>query len=208
MATAQPSELIQEIRGSIGDRTFRFHRGTQIIQRRSSPGTHTTPAALRQKNRFAYSAGFLGRQTTTTKNRLRQFTPTLQSNFFNFFQRQFLPLSGSEFRTTNIPVPNPSASLGTVHATPEPPGHVTISWTARDPSPTASVIFIDGIYDGGEWLGPAHFSVNLSAGSTVFIGSGWIGMLFRSPFDDLLDPSWGPIVIGKWNLNYNVKPTF
>lgn len=208
MAIAQQNELIDRIQGSIGDRTFRWRNGVQIIQRRSSPGIHRTAKALQNKNRFAYSAGFLGRQTVTTKNRLRQLVQHLEENFFNYFQRQFLPLTGSEFRNINLPTPDPTASLGTVHATPEPPGHVTISWTARSQSPTAAVIFIDGIYDNGEWLGPAHFSVDLSRGSTIFTGSGWIGMMFRSPFDDLNDPNWGPITIGKWNLNYAVKPTF
>ena len=206
MAIAQQNELITEIRGSIGDRTFRYHNGTQIIQRRSSPGNHQTPAALQRKNRFAYSAYTLSQQIDSTKNRLRYLSRHDQRNFYNFFQSHLTKLAGTETTTLDLPG-QASLPLEGVSVFDNPEGSLDVSWTTRSTDPNDWVEFIDGGYHSdGEFNGAAHFSVTLNTGIERIFSDTWVGIFFRTKNGQLTSPIYGQLQISKFKLDYSVKP--
>ena len=206
MAIAQQNELITEIRGSIGDRTFRYHNGAQIIQRRSSPGRHTTPAAMRSKNNFAYTAFTLSKQIESTKDRLRFLASGQNRNFFNYFAGLFYPLGTTQ--TQEIPLPHQTAGLeleGFRQFKSE--GNVAIEWSSRSTDPNDFVEIIDATFHStGEFSGDTHISIPLNSGRETIFGDSWVGIVFRTKNGTRTSPTFGLPIFCKQAINFDIKP--
>lgn len=208
MAIAQQGELIREIRGSIGSETYRFHNGTQIIQRKGNPGIHTTPAALASKNNFAYGTGLMFRGNAEMRARIKFCNENSGQIWTNFWNGRLKELAGSGNANLELPNANHSLTMDALTVAEGEDGTIDFSWTNPNPDDTFVEIFHADFDENANWLrtvrqttAPPTNSLSITAASTVYI---------IQRITDERNPTspFGFSYYGKFNVDYNRKPRF
>lgn len=208
MAIAQPSQIVTQIRGSIGDRTYKFYRGKQLITRKPIPGTHNTPAARRQKNNFSYTSATLFKQLTDTKARLKQLVEGLEKQWNWIFLNSMLPIAESGNTVLNTPY-GKMGELDGVVVQKNVDDNIDVSWANRSTDPNIYVEFIDaGFHSDGEFAGDAHFAIPVNNGHEVIFADSWIGIMFLTNNGVLDGNEWSQLWLAKFGLDFTVKPTY
>ena len=208
MAIANQSELFNRIRGSIGDVCYRWHNGRQIIQRKPIPPNHQTAPALRTKNNFAYSTAVLFRGIDSTKERLKHIATTTGHRWNLDFASEIMPIGtyGNKLIGWQNGI---DTHPGTIIASGTAEGNILIRWTARTQSPDDHMEFIDASFDtDGEFSGDTHITTPFNDGQITIYADSLVSLFWLSPNATLTAPSWGPITALKFNIDFNIKPTF
>ncbi len=206
MAIAQQSELIAHIRGSIGNQTFRFRNGVQIVQRRSSPGTHNTPAARASKNNFSYNAGLIFRSPNESRTRLKFWADNIPKQWNNFWMGQLKELPGDALQ--EIPVPTADNDLELNLTIVKIPGvdQWRVEWTQRTRE-DEFVEFLTVYYQqNGNRTLTNRDAIPMNLGQANILAYSFIALVTTTVDSRSASARFGRIYALKRNINYNRKP--
>lgn len=206
MAIGQPSELVAEIRGSIGDRTFRWHKGTQVIQRKSSPGIHTTPKARASKNNFGYNAGLIFKSSAVAKARLKYWNRGNKRSWNLFWMAQLKLLPAEIIQIIPVPYQDSDLELDLTVTKVAGADQWRIEWTQRTRE-DEFVEFLTVYYtQGGRRTESNRDAIPMNLGQNNILAYGFICLITITTDSRATDARFGKIYCVKRGIDYNQKP--